>query len=254
MNSENFDMDSITNFMVETFSMVKDEAENILNAPEAQETIEYMKALDETASSAIDVYKKIKQIASLPTKIFMKKVELYMRGLYNISPEKRQKYLDKVGKKGLNEDSVFILGVLNKIEELSKIDILLKLFSAKMDGVIEDTAYRRFMVMTDRTLYSDLLLMKKDIKDGEFKIKNEEQEGLVTSGWIAYKGQTFGEIGSDDEDLRVYSYTHFAKQFCSVVFMNVLSDAGDKMSTNIEPMGNDSVDDIINGTYTDDDA
>ena len=48
MNSENFDMDSITNFMVETFSMVKDEAENILNAPEAQETIEYMKALDET--------------------------------------------------------------------------------------------------------------------------------------------------------------------------------------------------------------
>ncbi len=66
----------------------------------------------------------------------MRKMERYSAGLVSIPISKRQEYAKRVGKKTLNKDSVFILGVLNKIEELSKIDIIIKLFEAKMDEKI----------------------------------------------------------------------------------------------------------------------
>ena len=122
-----------------------------------------IKELGAELSKAIKVVKIIRKSASIPDKLFMHKMERYCAVLLSIPSSKREKYAARVGKKSLNKDSVFILGVLNKIEELSKIDILVRLFEAKMDEEIDDQTYRRMMLQVDRTMYSDILFLKDNI-------------------------------------------------------------------------------------------
>ena len=157
----------------------------------------------------------IRKSASIPDKLFMKKLEKYCQGLVDIPVKKREKYIAKVGKGGLNKDSVFILGVLNKIEELSKIKILVSLFEYKMDGIIDDETYRRLMLMVDRTMYSDLLYLKSNITDESIVIENDAEQGLLGNGWLSYDGETWGTATEDGNF--IYRYTNIAKKFCKLI-------------------------------------
>ena len=164
------------------------------------------------ASKVITV---IRKAASISDKLFMNKMEKYCHGLIQIPANKRKKYASKVGKPGLNKDSVFILGVLNKIEELSKIKILLALFEYKMDGIINDETYRRLMLMVDRTMYSDLLYLKSNITDESIVIENDAEQGLLGNGWLSYDGETWGTATEDGNF--IYRYTNIAKKFCELI-------------------------------------
>ncbi|MBE6644924.1 MAG: hypothetical protein E7612_06060 [Ruminococcaceae bacterium] len=157
----------------------------------------------------------IKQAASIPDKFFMNKMEKYCRGMVKISENKRKKYAAKVGKAGLNKDSVFILGILNKIEELSKINIMINLFEHKMDEMIDDETYRRLMIIVDRTMFSDLLYLKSNITEEPIVISNDAEQGLLSNGWLSYYGQTWGTATEDSQLL--YTYTNIAKQFCKLI-------------------------------------
>lgn len=66
------------------------------------------------------------------------------------------------------------------IEELSKIDILIRLFEAKMDEEIDDQTYRRMMLQVDRTMFSDILFLRDNICDGEIKITSVETENQLS--------------------------------------------------------------------------
>ena len=173
--------------------------------------------------------KIIRKSASIPDKLFMHKMERYCAGLVSIPSSKREKYAAKVGKKSLNKDSVFILGVLNKIEELSKIDILVRLFEAKMDEEIDDQTYRRMMLQVDRTMYSDILFLKDNICDDLIKIASVEEENLLATGWLIFAGIGIGT--ATEEGGNLYSYTQTAKQFCNVVFQSDLT-----INNNASPM------------------
>ena len=70
-----------------------------------------------------------------------------------------------LGKEKFNKESVFVLNVINRIEENEKIPLFLKILNAKMDGFIDDNEYHRLMILTDRTLYSDLLYLKDNITE-----------------------------------------------------------------------------------------
>ena len=163
-------------------------------------------------AKVIAVFKKV---SSIPDKLFMKKLEKYCRGLTQIPLSKREKYAKKVGKTSLNKESVFILGVLNKIEELSKIDILLSLFEYKMDEIIDDNTYRRLMLMVDRTMFSDLIYLKSNITDNPIVIENDAEQGLLANGWLCYAGQSWGT--ADEEGQFLYNYTNIAKRFCELI-------------------------------------
>lgn len=180
-----------------------------------------IKELGAELSKAIKVVKIIRKSASIPDKLFMHKMERYCAGLVSIPSSKREKYAAKVGKKSLNKDSVFILGVLNKIEELSKIDILVRLFEAKMDEEIDDQTYRRMMLQVDRTMYSDILFLKDNICDDLIKIASVEEENLLATGWLIFAGIGIGT--ATEEGGNLYSYTQTAKQFCNVVFQSNLT-------------------------------
>ena len=188
-----------------------------------------IKELGAELSKAIKVVKIIRKSASIPDKLFMHKMERYCAGLVSIPSSKREKYASKVGKKSLNKDSVFILGVLNKIEELSKIDILVRLFEAKMDEEIDDQTYRRMMLQVDRTMYSDILFLKDNICDDSIKIASVEEENLLATGWLIFAGIGIGT--ATEEGGNLYSYTQTAKQFCNVVFQSNLT-----INNNTSPM------------------
>ena len=188
-----------------------------------------IKELGAELSKAIKVVKIIRKSASIPDKLFMHKMERYCAGLVSIPSSKREKYAAKVGKKSLNKDSVFILGVLNKIEELSKIDILVRLFEAKMDEEIDDQTYRRMMLQVDRTMYSDILFLKDNICDDLIKIASVEEENLLATGWLIFAGIGIGT--ATEEGGNLYAYTQTAKQFCNVVFQSNLT-----INNNTSPM------------------
>ena len=188
-----------------------------------------IKELGAELSKAIKVVKIIRKSASIPDKLFMHKMERYCAGLVSIPSSKREKYAAKVGEKSLNKDSVFILGVLNKIEELSKIDILVRLFEAKMDEEIDDQTYRRMMLQVDRTMYSDILFLKDNICDDLIKIASVEEENLLATGWLIFAGIGIGT--ATEEGGNLYSYTQTAKQFCNVVFQSDLT-----INNNASPM------------------
>lgn len=103
----------------------------------------------------------------------MRKFERYCKGLTRITLEKRQKYMKLLGKEKFNKESVFVLNVINRIKENEKIYLFLQLLAAKMEGIIDDNEYHRLMILTDRTLYSDLLYLKdiitNDISADEVK-------------------------------------------------------------------------------------
>lgn len=141
--------------------------------------------------------------------------------MVSIPVSKRKKYVERVGKKALNKDSVFILGVLNKIEELSKIDILVRLFEAKIDEEIDDQTYRRMMLQVDRTMFSDILFLKNNICNDTIKVTSVEEENLLAMGWLIFAGIGIGTVTEEGGNL--YSYTRTAKQFCNIVFQSNLS-------------------------------
>lgn len=209
------EMDSISDAL-STF--IEQGTETVINVFTSNEAVVVWETVTEVSADLVKASKVItviRKAASIPDKLFMNKMEKYCRGLIEIPANKREKYAAKVGKPGLNKDSVFILGVLNKIEELSKIKILLTLFEAKMDGLIDDETYRRFMLLVDRTMYSDLLYLKANITDDPIVIENDAEQGLLANGWLYYYGQTWGTATEDSQ--LVYNYTNSAKQFCRLI-------------------------------------
>lgn len=209
------EVDSISDALSTFIEQGTETVINVFTSNEAAVIWETVTEVSADLVKASKVITVIKKAASIPDKLFMNKMEKYCRGLIEIPANKREKYAAKVGKPGLNKDSVFILGVLNKIEELSKIKILLTLFEAKMDGLIDDETYRRLMLLVDRTMYSDLLYLKTNITDDPIVIENDAEQGLLANGWLYYYGQTWGTATEDSQ--LVYHYTNIAKQFCQLI-------------------------------------
>ena len=210
------EVDSIVDSLSTWIEQGAEDIVTFFSSDEVSDILDEIKELGTELSNALKVVKVIRKSASIPDKLFMRKMERYCAGLVSIPASKREKYVKRVGKEALNKDSVFILGVLNKIEELSKIDILIRLFEAKMDEEIDDQTYRRMMLQVDRTMFSDILFLRDNICDGEIKITSVETENLLATGWLIFAGIGIGSATEDGGNL--YSYTHTAKQFCSPGF------------------------------------
>lgn len=188
---------------------------NFFTSETMVEILEVSKDIGESLSKAFKVISIIQKSASIPDKLFMHKMEKYLKGLTEIPQEKRNKYLERVGKKSLNKDSVFILNMVNRIEESSKFDILLKLFEAKMDQIIDDSMYTRLCLLVDRTMYTDLLYLIENIKDNNFYLTTNEDFGLFGGGWMIFDGITWGSATEDSGN--AYRFSLSAHVFCDII-------------------------------------
>lgn len=210
------------NSIADTFStLIEQGTETViafLASDEIASAFETAKEIGEDLSKAVKAIAIIRKGASIPDKFFMHKIKRYCAGLSAIPLAKREKYAKKIGKKSLNKENVFVLGVLNRNEELSKIDIFVKLFEAKLNEEIDEQTYRRLMLQVDRTMFSDILYLKDNIYEGEVKITSLEEENLLAMGWLIFAGIGWGT--ATEEGGNIYAYTQTAKLFCKVVFGN----------------------------------
>ena len=193
--------------ILETFmNEATDIAVQVMNSDIVQDGTEILSQVGEAVYGAI------------PTALYMKKFERYCKGLTTIPLEKRQKYMKLLGKEKFNKESVFVLNVINRIEENEKIPLFLKILNAKMDGFIDDNEYHRLMILTDRTLYSDLLYLKDNITEDPVKLNSDSDYGLASSGLLVAAGNEWVE-GMDDADNGVrFNYTLAAKKMAYIFF------------------------------------
>ena len=205
--------------ILETFmNEATDIAVQAMNSDITQDGTEIIFQVGEAISGAIKSLKMAQKIASIPTALYMKKFERYCKGLTTIPLEKRQKYMKLLGKESFNKESVFVLNIINRIEENEKIPLFLKLLSAKMDGIIDDNEYHRLMILTDRTLYSDLLYLKNNITENPVKLDTDFDYGLASSGLLVTAGNEWVE-GMDVADNGVrFNYTYAAKKMAYIFF------------------------------------
>ena len=191
-------------------------AKEFFESDTVQTIADYAQVIDETAENGLKVYGIFRKLADLPSKLYLRKFDRYMKGVTDIPVKKRQAYLKLVTKERFNKESVYILEVINRIEDLEKIDILVRLLELKMDETITDAEYRRMMIMTASTMKEDLDYLRLNITNDSFVIKSVQEEGLLLSGWIIYEGMTWGTAENDSGNL--YRYTAMAKRYCEIVF------------------------------------
>lgn len=188
----------------------------------ASENLQDAKAItdiaNENISETITLFKTLRSISGIPTQLFLHKFERYCKGLGEIPREKRAAYVRELGKEKFNREGVFILNVLNRIEENEKIDFMLRLLERRLDETLDDTTYRRLMVLIDRTLYTDLLYLKDHVTDRPNEISEAEEFGLVSSGLISSDGLGWVSDTAEQPTVLLFRYTPAAQQLAEILF------------------------------------
>lgn len=217
-NDDNDDFHTFIEWFMSAYGATKDTIAMCPYFDVVKDSLDVINEVGSDVSTIANIIKKFGEIMSIPDKLFMKRVGRYLNGISQIPLDKRQKYIKKTAKVIQEEDAVFTLSILEKSEELSKIDIFVKLFAAKVNGELDETGYRRMMRQTDRTLYSDIIFMKDNICHGELTLSTDELQSLSADGWLKYAGMTILDIEKGETDSNAYEYTTVAKQFCKIVF------------------------------------
>ena len=195
------------------------------------ETLQDITQIGEDIADAVDTIRRIRKIASIPTKLFMNKFVRYCQGMTDIPLEQRQRFLTELGKDKFNQEGAFTLNVIQKIEEKEKIPLLLKLLGARVYNQIDDIEYRRLMILTDRTLYNDLLYLKENITADPVSLKTEADYGLAASGLLVTAGNGFirGMQGDSNSSI-LFNYTISAKKlshrFCGTECSDLRANIG----------------------------
>lgn len=172
--------------------------------------------------NTIKTLKILKSVASIPTKLYLHKFERFCREIPDIPLEKRQKFMEKLGHERFQRESVFILNVINRIEEEDKLPLLAKILDACTEGVIPLAEFRRLTMLIDRTLYNDLEYLGQHITADPVVLRTDSDYGLVASGLLVTAGnEVIADFGSDDDpsDTGIrFNYTTAAKKLASILY------------------------------------
>lgn len=125
------EVDSIVDSLSTWIEQGAEDIVTFFSSDEVSDILDEIKELGTELSNALKVVKVIRKSASIPDKLFMRKMERYCAGLVSIPASKREKYVKRVGKEALNKDSVFILGVLIKLKSYQKLIFLLDYLKQK---------------------------------------------------------------------------------------------------------------------------
>ena len=194
-------------FFTSAFELAQSSYDAVINSAFFENSVEVIRTIDDSAEGLSKIYKGIKAVASIPDRLFLRKFERLCLGIGKIPEHKRKKYVKKITRKKFNKDTVFILDVITRVEELEKID---------------DDRFRRFVIMTANTMLQDLKYMSNYISNDNFYITSMEEEGLVTQGWVMYAGLGIGT--DEDSGGNLYEYTKMAKEYCEFAWNKTPTD------------------------------
>lgn len=219
---ENMSVEQLIKFLATFAEEATDTVEEFLASDLVQDATTMATELGEALSDAVKGLKLLKSVASIPSKLYLRKFEKFCRGLTQIPLEKRQKYMKTLGREKFNRESVFILNVINRIEEEDKFPLLIKLLDARTEGTITSDEYRRLTVLVDRTLYSDLLYLEHNITANPVALHTDSDYGLVASGLLVTAGNEwisdFSNEGDPNDTGIRFNYTSSAKKLAQILF------------------------------------
>lgn len=222
-NMENkMGIEELANLFATFFEEGMTSAAEFLESDLVQDTKEVVGEIGSTLGDAIKAWKMLKSVASIPTKIYLRKFECFCRGVSNIPLETRQKFMKTLGHEHFQRESIFILNVVNRIEEEDKLPLLAKILDACTEGVIPLAEFRRLTMLIDRTLYNDLEYLGQNITADPVILRTDSDYGLVASGLLVTAGNEFiADFGSDDDpsDTGIrFNYTTAAKKLASILY------------------------------------
>ena len=221
-SDETGNVDQMISILQTFFEEATDVVEQLINSDFVEDAMAIGKDIGSELSNAIKGYRACKSIASIPTKMYMHKFERFCKGIYEIPIEKRQSYIQTLGRHKFNQESYFILNSINRIEEEEKIPLLVKLLEARTERIIDDIEYRRLTILVDRTLYSDLIYLKDHITSDPVALSSASDFGLVASGLLVTAGsQWVGDyvIEHDPTDTGIrFNYTSSAKKLAFILW------------------------------------
>ena len=212
-------IEQLVNYLEVFTNEATDAVEKFLTADVVQDTAAMVTELGNALSDAIKGLKALKAIASIPSKLYLRKFEKFCRGLADIPLEKRQRYMKILGREKFTQESVFILNVINRIEEEDKLPLLIKLLDARSGEEINEEEYRRLTVMVDRTLYNDLLYLGQNITADPVALITDSDYGLAASGLLVTAGSNWVTTGGLPNDTGSrFNYTSSAKKLAKICF------------------------------------
>lgn len=216
---ENTNIEQLVNWLEVFTNEATAAVERFLISDTVQDAVTISTELGAALSGAIKGLNALKAVASIPSKLYLRKFEKFCRGLADIPLEKRQRYIETLGKQKFAQESVFILNTINRIEEEDKIPLLIKLLDARCGGDITEKEYRRLNVMVDRTLYSDLVYLGHSITADPVLLRTDSDYGLVASGLLITTGSTWGTVENVENDTGIrFNYTLSAKKLAKICF------------------------------------
>lgn len=189
-----------------------EEFQNLMNSDIKKEIIdtgEEVFASAENISKAISIYKNIKDI---PSKLFLRKLQSYLKGLSEYPYEKRKNYIERVGKLQYNNDCIRILHIINQIDSEEKAIIISRLLINLMDEKIDRSTFFRLCKAVDKTLYEDLIYLKENICNKKIKF-NLSIEALEEANLAIHTGITYDFMQGNREckDFEEYEISEFGK-------------------------------------------
>jgi len=219
---ESISVEQLINFLATFAEEATDTVEKFLASDLVQDATTMTTDLGASLSEAIKGLKLLKSVASIPSKLYLRKFEQFCRGLVQIPLEKRQRYMKTLGREKFNRESVFILNVINHIEEEDKLPLLIKLLDARIAGVLTSDEYRRLTILIDRTFYNDLLYLEHNITADPVALHTDSDYGLVASGLLVTAGNDWNddftnEDASTDTGIR-FNFTLSAKKLTQILF------------------------------------
>lgn len=215
---ENITLSQLLNHTKIILTKATNTISEIFNTDAISEPIDITLELGSDLASAIKGLNLIKTVASIPSKIFMRKYEKFCRDLIEIPIEKRQKYIEKLGQSNFNKEGVFLLNIINRIEDEDKLPFLVKLLEARMDNIISANEYRRLTILIDRTFYSDLLYLEHNITEDPVSIQTDSDFGLVASGLLVTAGNDWSDPTNPNDTGIRFNYTSAAKKLAQILF------------------------------------
>lgn len=213
-------LEQMISFLQTFFEEATDTVEELMDSDLAQDALVIGQEIGASLSEAIKGYKAYKAISSIPTKLYLYKFDKFCKGIYEIPIEKRQAFIQKLGRHKFNQESYFILNSINRIEEEEKIPFLLKLLEARTDGIIDEGEYRRLTILVDRTMYNDLVYLEHHITADPVALSTDSDYGLVASGLLVTAGNEWvGDFVNphDPSDTGIrFNYTLAAKKLAQI--------------------------------------
>ncbi len=216
--SNEISIEEIEAILKSVFEEATNRCITFVESDEIQTTFYIANEVGDNLAKNLNSLKFLLSVASIPSRLFLNKFIRFCKGVIDIPIEKRKKYIEKIGKKKFNKESVFVLNVINRIEELNKLEVFLKILEARLVDKISDEDFHRYTMMVDNTPLSDINYMKNNLKNDSFFLETIQDESLLNYGWLKYIGDSWLEPEDQRDSACLYSYSLLAKDFCKKVF------------------------------------